>query len=87
MVDADTGQVLTPWHSSCLDCGGPQNVAPELISKLGDPEGTYFVKQPVTNEEIRAACLAIRSCCNDSLFYRGTKPETCRMLKNEADVE
>lgn len=86
VIDSVSSEILTAWHSSCLDCGGPQRVAPELVSKLGDPEGTYFIRQPETKDEVYAACVAIRSCCNDSLVYRGTNRLITQMLKDEAET-
>lgn len=70
LQDARTGMVVGAPRSKCLDCGGPQRVAPCLVSELGHPKGTHFTRQPKTIEERIAALEAIRVCCNDSLALR-----------------
>ena len=60
------------WCGDCLSCEAPESEAPNLLAKLTDDNGdTYFVKQPVTNEEIKDAISATKVCCVDALRYGG----------------
>lgn len=67
----------------CTACGAPEAEAPTLLSELTDDNWeTYFVRQPVTPEEVEQACRAIQCCCLDTLRYGGTDPAIITRLGN-----
>ncbi len=60
------------WCGDCLACGLPENEAPDLLAKLNETNiDTYFIKQPVTSEEINRAIAATKVCCVDAVRYGG----------------
>ena len=62
-------------HSECLDCDIPQAEARELIKSLDGEDGdTYFIRQPITPEEISSAISATDVCCVNALRYGGSDP-------------
>ena len=66
----------------CLSCGLPEDEAPDLLAKLEETNGdTYFVKQPVTPEEVDRACAAMESCCVGALRYGGNDPAILKRLQ------
>lgn len=69
---------------TCLACEAPEAEAPDLLAPLRDGNyTTYFVRQPVTAEEIERACNAIRVCCVTDLRYGGTDSEIIKKLGND----
>ena len=67
----------------CLSCGAPENEAQDLLAPLtGENSDTYFLRQPVTPEEIERACAAIEVCCVDALRYGGTDSRVLKRLGN-----
>ncbi|MDQ1921118.1 hypothetical protein [Massilia pseudoviolaceinigra] len=63
------------WCSDCMSCEVPENEAPSLLAPLTDDNSdTYFVRQPVTGEEIEQACAAVNVCCTGALRYGGCDP-------------
>lgn len=67
---------------TCLSCGLPEHEAPDLLAKLEETNGdTYFVKQPVTPEEVERACRALESCCVGALRYGGGDPAILKRLE------
>ena len=72
------------WCGRCLSCGVPEAEAPSLLAKLADSNGdTYFLKQPVSDEEIKQACRAVEVCCVDALRYGGRDERIIRRLGPE----
>jgi len=56
----------------CLNCGLPQEEAPDLLAELNDEnEDTYFIKQPKTLAEISSAIAAAEVCCTNAVRYSG----------------
>ena len=71
------------WCGACLACEAPEMEAPELLAPLNQTNiDTYFVRQPVTPEEVEHACRAAEVCCVAALRYGGTDPEIIRRLGN-----
>jgi hypothetical protein len=71
----------------CLACEAPEAEAPDLLAPLKNGNyTTYFVKQPITPEEVDRACNATRVCCVSDLRYGGTDPEIIQRLGNSADA-
>jgi hypothetical protein len=67
------GDFYTTGH--CLACGLPEHEAPNLLASLEDDNyETYFVRQPVSAEEIEQACRAAEVCCVDAIRYSGSDP-------------
>lgn len=58
----------------CLACGLPEHEAPDLLAPLGDNYETYFIRQPVSADEIDSACWAAEVCCVDAIRYGGSNP-------------
>ena len=74
-----------PFYTTgdCMACGTPEWEAPDLLAPLDDENPyTYFVKQPITPEEIERACQAIEVCCTKSLRYGGDAPSIIERLKD-----
>lgn len=70
----------------CLSCGLPETEASDLLAPLNDDNlDTYFVRQPVTPEEVEAACWAIKVCCVSALRYGGTDVEIIKRLGNDPE--
>ncbi len=71
----------------CLSCGIPEHLAPECLAPLDAPENelgeTYFLRQPVTQGEVRHVCAAAKACCVDAIRYGGTDAEILRLLDND----
>ena len=71
----------------CLSCGVPEELAPECLAPLDDPDNelgeTYFLRQPATPSEVRKVCAAAKSCCVDSIRYAGTDKEILQLLDND----
>jgi ferredoxin len=66
----------------CLRCGLPEHEAPDLLAELNESnDDTYFVKQPVTDEEVERACKAMESCCVQALRYAGSDPAIIARLQ------
>ena len=66
-----------PFYTTgdCLACDAPEHEAPDLLAPLtGDNYDTYFVRQPVTPDEVERACRALEVCCAAALRYGGTDP-------------
>jgi len=60
------------WWGECLACGMPEAEAPCLFAELTENNSdTYFVKQPVTEIEIKQALSAMEVCCVDAVRYGG----------------
>jgi hypothetical protein len=77
-----------PWYTTgqCAQCGAPQEAAPELFAPLTDENrDTYFVRQPVTPEEIERACRAAQACCVSAVRYGGIDATVVRRLGNTAE--
>ena len=77
-----------PFYTTgnCLACDAPEHEAPDLLAPLtGDNYDTYFVRQPVTPDEVERACRALEVCCAAALRYGGTDPNIIRRLGNEPD--
>jgi len=71
------------WHGDCTACGAPEAAAPDLLSPLSkDDTDTYFIRQPVTDDEIERACKAIQSCCTEALRYGGKSHTIIKRLGN-----
>lgn len=69
----------------CLSCEEPEYEAPTLLAPQGGPSencDTYFIRQPVTPEEVEAACRALLSCCVGALRYGGKDAEIIARLGN-----
>ncbi|MDM5180869.1 hypothetical protein PO883_27175 [Massilia sp. DJPM01] len=63
------------WCSDCMSCELPENEAPSLLAPLtNNNSDTYFVRQPVTGDDIDQACAAINVCCTGALRYGGCDP-------------
>jgi hypothetical protein len=72
------------WCGDCLWCGAPEDQAPELLAPLTDKNlNTYFIRQPVTDEEIKHAYNALKCCCVDALRYGGKDPAIIDKLNND----
>jgi hypothetical protein len=68
----------------CLFCGTPEHEAPDLLAPLTeDNSDTYFLRQPVTPEEVERACAAIEVCCVDALRYGGKDSKILTRLGND----
>ena len=66
----------------CLSCGLPEDEAPDLLADLKETNGeTYFVRQPVTPEEVERACSALDVCCVKALRYAGNDPAIIQRLQ------
>lgn len=75
-----------PFYTTgqCLACEAPEAEAPELLAPLnGGNYTTYFVRQPVTPEEVEHACKAIGVCCVMDLRYGGTDRAIIASLGND----
>ncbi len=71
------------WCGDCLFCGIPESEAPSLLAPLTDSNlDTYFIRQPVTDEEIDQACWAIKVCCVGALRYGGQNPKILERLQS-----
>ena len=80
--------VSGPFYTTgeCLACGAPEHEAPELFAPLEDDNcDTYFVRQPVTNEEVERACRAAKLCCVGAVRYAGQDAAVIRRLGNMHD--
>ena len=77
--------VSGPFYTTgeCLACGAPEHEAPELFAPLeGGNFDTYFVRQPVSNEELERACRAAEVCCVGAVRYAGVDAAIIRRLGN-----
>ena len=77
-----------PFYTTgdCLACDAPEQEARDLLAPLiGCNFDTYFVRQPLTPEEVERACRALEVCCVAALRYGGTDPDIIRRLGNEPD--
>ena len=77
-----------PFYTTgeCTACGAPEDAAPDLLAPLSKRNhDTYFVRQPITPDEIERACHAAEVCCTSALRYGGTDPATVRRLGNRAE--
>ena len=74
------------WSANCLVCEAPEEAAPELLAPLCNGNlDTYFVRQPVTSEEIAQAIQAIRVCCTAALRYGGQDRQIIASLGNSPE--
>jgi hypothetical protein len=77
-----------PFYTTgdCLACDAPESEAPDLLAPLKQDNGdTYFVRQPITPDEIERACRALEVCCVAALRYGGADPAIIKRLGNEPD--
>ncbi len=77
-----------PFYTTgeCMACGAPEDEAPDLLAALDDGnDETFFVRQPMTPEEMERACRAAEVCCVNSVRYGGTDPTVIRRLGNRAE--
>jgi len=75
--------VSGPFYTTgeCLACGAPAHEAPELFVPLdGDNYETYFVRQPVTSEEVERVCRAAERCCVEAVHYADQDAAIIRRL-------
>lgn len=75
-----------PFYTTgdCLACDAPEYEAPDLLAPLTyNNSDTYFVRQPVTPDEVERACRALDSCCVAALRYGGSDPNIIRRLGND----
>ena len=80
--------VSGPFYTTgeCLACGAPAHEAPELFAPLdGDNDETYFVRQPVTGEEVDRACRPAERCCVGAMRYAGQDAAIIRRLGDAHD--
>ena len=80
--------VSGPFYTTgeCLACGAPEHEAPELFAPLeGANYETYFVRQPVTTEDVERACRAAERCCVGAVRYAGQDAAIIRRLGNTHD--
>lgn len=72
----------------CLSCGTPEYYAPECLVPLDHADNqagdTYFLRQPVTPDEIRNVCTAAKVCCVDAIRYAGRDPLVLHLLDHNA---
>ncbi len=69
------------WHGDCLDCGLPEDSAPELFAPMDDDHiATYFIRQPVTQEELQQAITSTEVCCTDAIRYGGKNRKVLSQL-------
>jgi hypothetical protein len=74
-----------PFYTTgdCLACGAPEVEAPDLLAPHSDENlDTYFVKQPLSLEEVTRACSAAVVCCMSAIRYSGRDPAIIRELGN-----
>jgi hypothetical protein len=77
-----------PFYTTgeCLSCETPEQQAPSCLAPLDELNcHTYFVRQPETAEEIRAACSAAHVCCVSAIRYGGSDPSIIRRLGNRIE--
>jgi hypothetical protein len=75
------------WRGGCMDCGAPEAEAPELLAPFDDNyTDTYFVRQPLTKEEVDQAVAAAKVCCVAALRYGGRDPEMINALGNNPEL-
>lgn len=75
------------WHGACLECGLPEEEAPDLLSPLSNGDefhDTYFIKQPSTYKEIEQAIAAMDICCVNAIRYGGSDPEILKLANPDA---
>ena len=69
------------WYGDCLDCGLPENEAPNLFAPMDDDHvATYFIKQPETEEELQRAIASTEVCCTDAVRYGGKNKKILAQL-------
>jgi len=71
---------------SCIACGVPEHLAPELIrfsTRSEDPNHPhcYFARQPSTSEETEHAIQAVAQACCAAVRYAGSDPVILRRLE------
>ena len=76
------------WCGGCLSCNVPEEEAPTLLAPLTETNSdTYFLRQPITEEEIEQACCAIEVCCVDALRYGGQDPKILARLRKTGNCD
>ena len=69
------------WMGDCLWCGLPEMEASDLLAPLdNDNLDTYFVRQPISPEEIERALSALEVCCVNALRYGGKDKNILKRL-------
>lgn len=75
------------WCGDCLWCGAPEAEAPTLFAPFDATyTDTYFVRQPVTDEEVTAAILSTTVCCTSAVRYGGRDRAIIWRLHNNPEV-
>ena len=77
-----------PFYTTggCAACGAPEDAAPDLLAPLDDNNyHTYFLRQPVTPDEVERACHAAEVCCVSAVRYGATDPAIIRRLGNRSE--
>jgi hypothetical protein len=70
-----------------LWCEAPEHEAPSLLAPLNeDNNDTYFIRQPITNQEIEHACRALEVCCVAALRYGGKDLAVIKRLGNSSEL-
>jgi hypothetical protein len=61
----------------------PHAAAPDLMGFLGnDDQGhCFFMRQPVTSQDMQQAVASIRASCCGAVRYGGNDPEVLRTLR------
>ena len=69
-------------RNECLCCASCWTIAPDLIDS-GDDENwsSFFIKQPVADEEIDRALEAYASCCVAAITYEGDNPAILERIR------
>src|ERR1700740_892007 len=81
----------TNGRADCLQCGAPEHEAPDLLAPLGrrsdNPhDDTFFVRQPLTPDEVERACRACEVCCVLALRYGGKDRSIIHRLGNTPEL-
>lgn len=74
LLEAQPGSVAGDFYAekdSCIQCGAPQEVAPDLVGQAEDGS-CIWKKQPQTPEEVDRAINVLNASCRDAHRYAGT---------------
>ncbi len=81
-----SGVETNPWCGDCLWCGAPEAEAPDLLAPLTkENSDTYFIRQPLTPDEIECACCALSVCCAAALRYGGKDKAIIQRLNDDPE--
>lgn len=66
----------------CIECGAPEQEAPDLMGHDDEHHSCYFRRQPSTDDQRSRAILAVWASCCGAVRYEGSDPDVIRRIES-----